>query len=617
MVSERLLRPLARKRLLLLVLLWFLLEPDGRREPVTQLWLGRAERRLVWRKALQTRKYPAWNIFPGDWRIVLANLLVQGCVESHPGPMGETQGKMTRWTWDNLKWAFDYAVVTRPRMGENHFDEVGKSLVKLFQPGSSGSIQTVQLVAKIACGGDDIGTFRTSLGSAVPTEATEVNDSVKVNTLRACLEQLVPKGARTDRDYLAKVVKTKDESWLSFVERFYASAQMYPDLSRLDKVRLFYSRLSKELRDVVAQMSPEAQLDTLVNAVTQKLQWEHILHAETLPAGGLTGGGLRGDPMDLDSLHTTGGVAMEQCHALRDKLIDSTNQKLVHSAITSDNGVMCAWKYLMRNKGYRAEAEKFLRTLDTQRGSSVPLSKRQVGKVWRAMTTEERVDDGCESEGEGPDWEECPHQLSMSMDEPAENSGEGFIDTLEECPDSKIILETRQVPQPITCRTVAAHPASVSVPISIQGSKGGVKAHALIDTGASHNFVQHSLVKKIGKEEDILPCSRSVTYGNGYQEPLVGSITLQSMINGTPHSVECFVIRGKGPQMILGYGFLAVNHLLVDCFGKSLCRQDSQGRIVRCSLLQTDVQQELQQLQRKLEAIQCQLTALTGKNCQG
>lgn len=611
-----------KKALMIMVLLWLLMEPEDTRVPSSPKWLKPVERRKIWRQSIQ-KDTPGCKTFIGDWRTVLETLLVRGCVEQHPGPV-EEQGKMTRWSWENLQWAFDYAVVTRGRMGENHFDEVGKTLVKLFRPGSPGSIQTVQLVAKIMCAGSNLEEFRDELGSAVPSEATVVNDEIRVNTLRNSLERLVPKGTRTDKDYLAKVVKVKDESWLSFVERFYASAHMFSDIPKLEKVRLFYSRLNKELRDVVAQLSTDSDLDELVDAVTQKLRWEQILHVEVGSRGGGSGPGQGaewGEPMEIDQLHSSEMFTEESCNSLRDKLVDPTNQKLIHSAITSDNGVMCAWKILMKNRGYRQEAENFLRTSNAsmRNGNPSDWSKRRVGKTWKAMMMQEGdglEEDSSENEEINEGMLAHHHSIWMREEEEEQTPQEEFLDAQEEWCDSELPLETRHVSpvNSVVCRTVTAiHPSSVTVPVAVNG----VKAQALVDTGASHNFVQYSLLKKFQKDHYIVPCGKTVTYGNGLKEPLMGQVSLQLQVDGVPHTLNCYVIKGKGPQIILGYTFLSSNKLLVDCYRKALYKQTTEGRVVKCSLMQTEYDHKVHHLQIQLEEIQSQIHQLMKKNFQG
>lgn len=49
------------------------------------------------------------------------------------------------------------------------------------------------------------------------------------------------------------------------------------------------------------------------------------------------------------------------CNALRDKVVDLNNQKLIRLVISFVNGVMCASKILIKNEGY-CHVEIFLRT---------------------------------------------------------------------------------------------------------------------------------------------------------------------------------------------------------------------------------------------------------------
>ena len=81
------------------------------------------------------------------------------------------------------------------------------------------------------------------------------------------------------------------------------------------------------------------------------------------------------------------------------------------------------------------------------------------------------------------------------------------------------------------------------------------------------------------------PCTQEVRYGNGDIEPMVGEVSLPVTVNGIAMPMLAYVLKSKGPSLIMGFTFLEANQLLVDCTSRTLTMKDGRGQ-VKCLPLQ-------------------------------
>ena len=108
---------------------------------------------------------------------------------------------------------------------------------------------------------------------------------------------------------------------------------------------------------------------------------------------------------------------------------------------------------------------------------------------------------------------------------------------------------------------------------------------ALVDTGATSSFVQAAVVKRLGLWDSVQPCHQDVRYGNGDVEPMLGVVTLPVKVQAIDMPMRAFVLKSKGPPIIMGFPFLEDNQLVVDCTVLWLTRKDGAG-YVKCLPMQ-------------------------------
>lgn len=86
-------------------------------------------------------------------------------------------------------------------------------------------------------------------------------------------------------------------------------------------------------------------------------------------------------------------------------------------------------------------------------------------------------------------------------------------------------------------------------------------------------------MKKLNLESQMRPCGKHVIFGNGVRDAVQGSLCLNVSIEGQDLQVNALVIRGKGPNLILGFDFLYEHDLLVDCKERCLKPRHAMGGI--------------------------------------
>ena len=77
------------------------------------------------------------------------------------------------------------------------------------------------------------------------------------------------------------------------------------------------------------------------------------------------------------------------------------------------------------------------------------------------------------------------------------------------------------------------------------------------------------------------PCHQEVQYGNGDVEPMIGEITLPIKVQGVDMPLRAYVLRSKGPFLIMDFTFLEANHLLMECASWTLTNEDASA-LVKC-----------------------------------
>lgn len=590
-----------------------------------ETYLERKWRRQFWR---QQRRKSQTIIFPGceDWRRVIEILLCIGGVEKNPGPTG-TLGVLTKWTHDDVDWAFTQTNILRK---EDTLMSWLTTFVKLFVPGSPGSRIVLVHIQKVM---DDIAKVeaasltRAQLFALYP-EATVVGDMSEAYKLRIVMGHLrraLPASAETHRDRLRKCVRERAEPLNAFLERFIAQASLCSEVNATEAKRILFAKLPPKYQEAASQCEFTCSLSEMVTALRRRMQWAGILDFE----GPRNRGGNHGDsntsstagldplddPMDIDAT----------AFSLRDKLLDGSRIRFDH--ITSKQGVMVAWKHLMNEEAFRREALQFLRRPNPSRRPGFPA--RPVRSRFRGHNADECRAPEVEwiDSHDADEWEELPlsdepieygrvalPDPNAVLDAPGASSSSSLNrESQEALPHYGMAHVREEKDEVMCCRSVRTPASSLYVPMDLFRTQGrnSLRVQSLIDTGATHNFIQLRLVRTLGMEHDMVACQREVVYGNGQKERLQGMIRLPVKVNNQHMLLDAYVISGKGPSVILGYSFLRGEGLLVDCRRRRLLREDSTGAFVECRLHQAeDAQPTLTQLAQRLEEVAAQVTSL-------
>lgn len=164
-----------------------------------------------------------------------------------------------------------------------------------------------------------------------------------------------------------------------------------------------------------------------------------------------------------------------------------------------------------------------------------------------------------------------------------EDGGEIVWDLHDAVAATNSTVSTDGGKDPIVCRHVSKRQNSLHAPIWV----GKKRYMALVDTGATHSFIQKSLLDKMTPRPSMEVCNRNVRYGNGEVEKLMGATRLEMAVGeqeGERFEITAYVLDGKGPSLILGFPFLENNGFLVDCRNRRLIRSEKEA--VVCDRIQ-------------------------------
>ena len=233
-----------------------------------------------------------------------------------------------------------------------------------------------------------------------------------------------------------------------------------------------------------------------------------------------------------------------------------SGDRINYHNISGAKTLMMAWKRLVETApSFRREAIGFLR---------------------KFRTHAHELDSEAETVSWDGDSEAAIEDLSFMGLGTSANFGDQFYDceTVLEADSNASTLMGVMV---LECSRIRSkHPNSMHLTLDIHGHQ----VDALVDMGASHSFVQKSLVERLGLMALMSTCAMKVRLADGHTHGLAGRISLPLRFQGQEHAAEAYVLDGKGPPLILGYPFFSSRGWMIDCGQKTV--HDAEGNIICC-----------------------------------
>ena len=103
--------------------------------------------------------------------------------------------------------------------------------------------------------------------------------------------------------------------------------------------------------------------------------------------------------------------------------------------------------------------------------------------------------------------------------------------------------------QVINCRRLNKKETSLHVPAKLAGRR----IHALVDTGATNQFVVTKLIQRLGLMGRVQATSVQVRLADGSIHSLDREIQLDVEMNGKIIPMSAYLLAGKGASFVLGY----------------------------------------------------------------
>lgn len=354
--------------------------------------------------------------------------------------------------------------------------------------------------------------------------------------------------------------------FVTFLDRYASEAANCITISDVERVRILLNKLPASALACVSHLPPDCSYSSMREELGRWDYWRQLAagHAEQ------SGGRRRADDwMDIDAMELTGREAggSQGYYGMRDVVIKEG--KVDFAKISSYNTLMIAWKHVVsRLPQYREESERYLK-----RGSAGAHRNRPQGPNLREMQ-EVLPPEAIDHQTELQTLRREVQQLQSSVQQwTGETELEGYEDQL-----NTLTLDIHQVQQPTKTKEVGTElvqqsdvlynsaltgkAESLHLPVRVHS----IQVQGLVDTGASANFIQKSLLAKLQKDSAPLAATnRQVLLGDGRTCNVKGTTGLPLHVDGELQQIQFFVLSSKGPPLILGFPFVSSLRLLVDC----------------------------------------------------
>jgi len=100
----------------------------------------------------------------------------------------------------------------------------------------------------------------------------------------------------------------------------------------------------------------------------------------------------------------------------------------------------------------------------------------------------------------------------------------------------------------------------------------------LFDSGASHSFISHDCVKKLGLSTRDLGCELTVsTPASGQVSTNVACVGCLMEVEGRRFKVNLVCLPLEGLEVILGMDWLSINHMVLDCGRRKIVFPEIEG----------------------------------------
>jgi hypothetical protein len=285
--------------------------------------------------------------------------------------------------------------------------------------------------------------------------------------------------------------------------------------------------------------------------------------------------------MDIDYYNVLGDQPLEEgtenisLQGIRDQILQGDSIRF--DEIKSLNGLMVAWKFAVKRRyNYRMESIRFLRGLAGKNPSKPGPQAAIAGEEETAVDFPPDVAEDAFRDGDrfgGLEVTEALHTASSSgtttQMSPPQMSCPSLVDPAWD--------ELCGANQDQSCESQGK--PSLHAPLKIQGAQ----LEALIDTGATSNFIQLQFLQEHLRHVVITPVTRMVTLGNGSQTPLEGEIKVTVWVGDVEmRDLHFFVMRSSGPPIILGYSWLMEHSAVLDCKTRKISLNN--GKTIQCRM---------------------------------
>ena len=374
--------------------------------------------------------------------------------------------------------------------------------------------------------------------------------------VRETVTAACPDPALSAEEKLAKITKSKTESWGDFVDRYF-SACTTSRASRETQVKTLYRKLPTNLKRLVMPLPSTAMPADIRNLIRNVSFWE---------SGNISKVEVDEDAMDID-------LGMIHANAAMDGRVIGNDGKINFSAITNAGRVMVGAREICKTS--RREAQNMLRFL--QRicgGPEQQNNQRRMGGQQRRwggrrafVAAEEGMPGGsgepiCETLSEGGE-EDLEQDQDMSRTYAAQTSNKKK--------EGKRVMKLGLVSQ-----------SHLGYPRRID---------ALVDTGAESSIMSLALAKELGAK--IRPNKTQLLLAQGKTAKVTGECNIEVSIEKATHPtfrLDCLVLPNPGYDLLMGIDAMTKNEISAHPHNRSV---SIKGRTIKCLFAGPKVEKEV------------------------
>ena len=214
------------------------------------------------------------------------------------------ESKLTHLLYEDCAWIFTHAEVA-----DQEYARRIHALLKLFYPGSPGAQFITHMYQRLEplvstkdnFNGHFVGQNAATLRvfeTPIAEGTRHVPTGSKWQVFKSMMMKHINVTADTDEDKLNRLKRERDETWASFITRFYYVASTTTVIESM-RTKILFRKVPRDLQQVMMGMDANSTLDQIVEKLRTVNYWKSMNEHPITSYGSAQ----NGDPMEIDATY--------------------------------------------------------------------------------------------------------------------------------------------------------------------------------------------------------------------------------------------------------------------------------------------------------------------------